>query len=539
MLCGWFHLSKVYVFFLKMLLQRNSSDLGSTVIRAADFRPSTLTLSIYKVARRFTRRKYILLLLHGLRRIYQYYADCVVLSRISFRLTFPLKGLRVAEFYCCYFATFFHPMNPSSELNQLLSGPAESSIQSPVLYTSTSSDTHNLPTEPPHDYNLLQLSGQDSENRIETILQNISDPFPNFPSYFELAQSPESLQSPQSGLSQVLAFQQPGQENQQNQIQGPYQNIQHHQGGLQQFQQSQELPVESQENSADFLDFHLPESHFDLVGQSVFLIQETVAMGTEKASRGDLGLNGEGATVEIIEQLRHRSAAKDQQKNDDGLQHPDKRAHQHTIESSPFSCEAQEKVSEILGTPITPHMPTIPTAKGSRRTGRGKRQPLASPHGVFIDELQLPVVQEDPLVRYCKDILHKEGKHDIEKDGLDLYNQRLQCLEDATEQNKVLERKKLKSKCEPVENHQKADQASRIEAELSRYRKNVFKALSLEEWKRLREGCTVLEKYISEFILERNVNLTNCPKNGSSSANNFGDAGSGPSTLPVKRRKIE
>lgn len=424
-------------------------------------------------------------------------------------------------------------MNPSSEYNQRLAGAADNSIQSHIQYNSSSSDSHNLSTGPQISCNLPQLSNQDLEVPLEPTSQNISPPF------FTFDQSPESLQSLQTSLAQVLTTQPLLQQNQQYQNQVQYQTIQHHQSGLQQFQQSQQQPLESEDIIVDFLDFSLPESHSNCVGQSVIPPQVLTAMGTESAPRGDIGVNGDGTTVEIIEQSAHLSLAQAPLKIDDSPRSSDKRANKRTFEPSPLSCRTQEKVPEILGTPITPYMPTIPTARGCRRTGRGKRQPLSTPPGVRIEELQLPVVQEDPLVKYCKGILLKKGKRNIEKDGLDLYNQRLECLEDATEKNKVLERQKLKSESEPVENRHRSDQASRIEAKLSRYRKEIFTVLSLEEWKKLREDCTVLAQYILTFILQRNVDSANCPRTGPSSADDFWDANTGTNTFPVKRRKFE
>lgn len=79
-----------------------------------------------------------------------------------------------------------------------------------------------------------------------------------------------------------------------------------------------------------------------------------------------------------------------------------------------------------------------------------------------------------------------------------MYQDIIRRADDATEVCKVRERNRLRS--QPCGPGAKCEHASRIEAKLSRYRKDVYIVALQEELKRLTTDFTVLKQFAKTFV---------------------------------------
>lgn len=164
---------------------------------------------------------------------------------------------------------------------------------------------------------------------------------------------------------------------------------------------------------------------------------------------------------------------------------------------SQMSFETQSKVPWTPEAPRTSH---LLAATSSRGRGRGRRQPLCSPRGIDMSTLSLPVVQRDPTARAFEARLSRSCRNAGEAESLQMYLDILRRADDATEACKVRERTRLRS--QPCGPGAKNEQASRIEAKLSRFRKDVYIVALQEELKRLTADFTVLKQFAKTFVQE-------------------------------------
>lgn len=169
-------------------------------------------------------------------------------------------------------------------------------------------------------------------------------------------------------------------------------------------------------------------------------------------------------------------------------------------------------------TPFSPSLSSCPNFLATTKPlgrGRGRLQPLCSPRGVDLSKLSLPVAQDDPTVKVFEAGLSGNDRACSKAESYQMYQDILRRADNATEVCKVRERIRLRG--QPHGPGAKCEHASRIEAKLSRYRKDVYIVALQEELKRLTTDFTVLKQFAKKFVQEDHHSVGN--PNGTDSSN--------------------
>lgn len=424
-------------------------------------------------------------------------------------------------------------MNSKSECDQELTGSTEDTNQLPAPFrlsdipsqpvsTSPGGDSSNLARRAPLPLSFHSNSNYGFGQLFEPGAQTSVELFEDVPRNSTKVQEKRSLQK----LEDCEPFQHS------NERQYKY----HHAiVNLTSTHQEQDQQLQGFEGSVTELEqldsFLLSESQANYIFRLGNFLDSSFPTLAGSAPEVNIGFNVEGTTVGVVEPEFPRSMQLSP-KNTAGQIRSENNTTNHGSQPSPASFVTQAEGSR---TPSTPFIP-VHTATATRRRGRGRQQSLSSPPGVRIEELQLPQTQEDPVVTACRSILRRKGVNGHEKDSLDMFRNTLAHLEEVTEKNKIRERERLKSSC--CDDGSKNQNASRMEARLSRYKKDAYTVLIQNEFEKLTKSFCVLKEYFETVSEDNNFNFCSSSRFGGSHAE-ISCFGKETENNPAKKRKFK
>lgn len=212
----------------------------------------------------------------------------------------------------------------------------------------------------------------------------------------------------------------------------------------------------------------------------------------------DSGYNGEGITVQVVESILSKQMTRTSAEQAMRYPVPSSRSlNPNTAQPSPMSCVTQTDAPIALSVPPTPQTPSVPASTSGGR--RGRKRSLSSPNGLGLNSLPLPTVPQDVIAKHFEQILRNAGKDCGQVESSQMFKGLIDRASEATEAWKKQKRKSIKE-TNPSMSDPKSGNASRMEAQLSRYTKDVYIVALQDELKRMVCDFVIMKQVVRNFL---------------------------------------